>query len=132
MCGRLNIRGRVYYPGSTFDHQSINGMIRGSWSIGQAYNARIENIDKTWRWIQNNRGVIQVNGFYESGKYIHMINMNLATLYNDDHNFVIITRPSQSSISNIHHRMPLIIENIDDWIRRGITHADKNFHLNIM
>jgi putative SOS response-associated peptidase YedK len=134
MCGKLNIKGRVYVPGTRLPYTSYNGDMWGVWGIGNAYNARVENASTTWKRLIDNRGIILVEGFYEKDKYIHRRPLALGLLYNEQDNFVILTRDSQPSIARIHPRMPLIIENdkIEDWILHGLTYPDKIFHLNIM
>jgi putative SOS response-associated peptidase YedK len=138
MCGRINIDKKIYYPGQRFYYNTHKGVVVGTWGIGQAYNARIENIATTWNKIQDNRGLLSVNGFYEKEEFVqpfyecHKLSSNkllLATLYDDDNNFVIITRPAQSSMMKIHHRMPLLIDDGDKWLEHGIMDYTKEFNL---
>ncbi len=125
MCGRVNIGNHQYAHYSRFKHNTRTGLVEGTWGIGDAYNARLENISRTWRELQNNRGIFVVDGFYEKNEYIHATNktpLYLATLYNDRNDFVVVTRDSQHSIEFIHHRMPLLvpIDNPNQWINEGI------------
>lgn len=126
MCGRLNIAGKVYIPGTKFHIQTHKGsdIITnvGTWGISYAYNARIETVESKWDWVVNNRGILTVNGFYEKDRYITRFDkpiIDLGVLYDNEFNFVIITTDAQFPINRIHHRMPLIIEHTDDWIING-------------
>jgi len=103
-------------------------------------NARIETLkDKPsfQSLLNHNRCLIICDGYYEWKKghtssqpyYIHrkrkklmlMAGLWSASNLNSGQNFnscTIITKPTQNSISKIHHRMPLILnsQNIDIWL----------------
>lgn len=85
-------------------------------------NARSEGIQEkyTFRPFVNNRCVIVANGFYEwqrNGKtktkyYIQFAQAPLvymAGIYNNDQNFVIITKEADHEMAKIHHRMPILM-----------------------
>ena len=102
-----------------------------SWSKDSKFatnliNARIETIQEKPSFkglINTSRCIVIASGYYEwvqtdSGKqpyYIHgehdvLPIAGLWTRWKDIKSFTIITKSANSSVSNIHHRMPLIIE----------------------
>lgn len=99
---------------------------------GVIINARAETAaeKKTFREsLMNRRCVIPSTGFYEwdktKQKYLfHMQSTNvlyMAGFYNffkNEPRFVILTTDANSSISEIHHRMPVVLEKnkIEQWI----------------
>jgi putative SOS response-associated peptidase YedK len=99
---------------------------------GVLINARSETVTekRTFRdSILNRRCIIPANGFYEwdkdKNKYYFQRNefdiIYLAGFYqniNNENHFMILTTAANDSMSDIHHRMPLILEQreIDDWI----------------
>lgn len=85
-------------------------------------NARSEGVEDkiTFRPMLRNRCVILANGFYEWVKQgnkkdkIAITNrqhslMYFAGIYNQEHQFVIVTGASQHEMSNIHSRTPIIL-----------------------
>ncbi len=99
---------------------------------GVIINARAETIftKRTFsEAVQNRRCIIPAGGFYEwdrhKNKYTFYMKdgklMFMAGCYSyfeDGNRFVIITTQANDSISNIHDRMPLILEQdmLKDWI----------------
>jgi len=100
---------------------------------GVIINARGETVNekRMFRFLmETKRCVIPSTGFYEWDKEKNKYLINLAGtpmlymagLYNEfegEGRFVIITTNSNSSISNIHDRMPVVLEKnlIEDWLR---------------
>ena len=114
-----------------------------SWSKDSKFatnliNARIETIQEKPSFkglINTSRCIVIASGYYEwvqtdSGKqpyYIHgednvLPIAGLWTRWNDTKSFTIITKSANSSVSNIHHRMPLIIEKnlIESFLNHSI------------
>lgn len=100
-------------------------------------NARAETAEekKTFKdSMLNRRCVIPSTGFYEwdksKQKYIfnipgsHALYMaGFYNFFNNEPRFIILTTSANSSVSNIHHRMPVVLEKqqIEEWI----TDTDK-------
>lgn len=99
---------------------------------GVLINARSETATekKTFREsVLQRRCIIPANGFYEwdknKNKYYFQRNESdiiyMAGFYqnfNNENRFMILTTAANDSMSAIHHRMPLILENkeVEDWI----------------
>ena len=115
-----------------------------SWSKDSKFatnliNARIETVQEkpSFKGLTNaSRCIIIASGYYEwvqtdSGKqpyYIHgehdvLPIAGLWTRWKDIKSFTIITKSANSNISNIHHRMPLIIE--QNHIKSFLDHSIK-------
>ena len=102
-------------------------------------NARIETVQEKPSFkglINTSRCIVIASGYYEwvqtdSGKqpyYIHgkhdvLPIAGLWTRWKDIKSFTIITKSANSNISNIHHRMPLIIE--QNHIKSFLDHSIK-------
>ena len=115
-----------------------------SWSKDSKFatnliNARIETLQEkpSFKGLTNaSRCIVIASGYYEwvqsdSGKqpyYIHgehdvLPIAGLWTRWKDIKSFTIITKSANSNISNIHHRMPLIIE--QNHIKSFLDHSIK-------
>ena len=115
-----------------------------SWSKDSKFatnliNARIETVQEkpSFKGLTNtSRCIVIASGYYEwvqtdSGKqpyYIHgehdvLPIAGLWTRWKDIKSFTIITKSANSNISNIHHRMPLIIE--QNHIKSFLDHSIK-------
>ena len=114
--------------------------ITPKWSKKKLINARIETLEQkpSFRNLLNtNRCLIICNGYYEwkkervgsqpyyifrkSKRLILMAGLWTASNLNSGEGFnscAIITKPTQHNISEIHHRMPLILHlsNVDTWL----------------
>ena len=114
--------------------------ITPKWSKKKLINARIETLEQkpSFRNLLNtNRCLIICNGYYEwkkervgsqpyyifrkSKRLILMAGLWTASNLNSGEGFnscAIITKPTQHNISEIHHRMPLILHlsSIDKWL----------------
>ena len=115
-----------------------------SWSKDSKFatnliNARIETVQEkpSFKGLTNtSRCIVIASGYYEwvqtdSGKQPYYINgehdvlpiAGLWTRWKDIKSFTIITKSANSNISNIHHRMPLIIE--QNHIKSFLDHSIK-------
>lgn len=113
MCVKLS--GAKLVPGQISTYLTKLGKRTGVWGFGkgQQFNARLESIPTIWRHIQNNRGVITVDSFWESGKEFVHKNGDLfliGVLYNKDEEFTVITMPANDIVSPFHGRMPLVLD----------------------
>ena len=113
-----------------------------SWSKNSKFatnliNARIETIKEKPSFkglINTSRCIVIASGYYEwvqtdSGKQPYYMYgedkvlpiAGLWTRWNNSNSFTIITKSANSNISNIHHRMPLIIEK--NHIKSFLNHS---------
>ena len=133
----------LYVLASKKDLRVIKTMSWGitpKWSKKKLINARIETLQQkpAFRNLLNtNRCLIICDGYYEwkkervdsqpyiiyrkSKKLILMAGLWKTSNLNSGKNIyscAIITKPSQNNISEIHHRMPLILDlsNVDTWL----------------
>ena len=121
----------VVSVGEKYYMENMHWGLIPSWSKDSKFatnliNARIETVEEKPSFkglINTSRCIVIASGYYEwvqtdSGKqpyYIHgednvLPIAGLWTRWNDTKSFTIITKSANSNISNIHHRMPLIIE----------------------
>lgn len=124
MCGGISINRVRVTPGKSVKYKTFSGERTGIWGLGMgygAYNARVENLDTTWKKERDNRGVLEVGSFEEKG--IHFTNaehkMKLATVYDIYGDFAIITCPAGGAVKGIHSRMPVAIEDEKSWLEAG-------------
>ena len=121
----------VVSAGEKYYMENMHWGLIPSWSKDSKFatnliNARIETVQEkpSFKGLTNtSRCIVIASGYYEwvqtdSGKqpyYIHgehnvLPIAGLWTRWKDIKSFTIITKSANSSVSNIHHRMPLIIE----------------------
>ena len=121
----------VVSAGEKYYMENMHWGLIPSWSKDSKFatnliNARIETVEEKPSFkglINTSRCIVIASGYYEwvqtdSGKQPYYIQgednvlpiAGLWTRWNDTKTFTIITKSANSSVSNIHHRMPLIIE----------------------
>ena len=134
----------VVSAGEKYYMENMHWGLIPSWSKDSKFatnliNARIETIQEKPSFkglINTSRCIVIASGYYEwvqtdSGKqpyYIHgednvLPIAGLWTRWKDIKSFTIITKSANSNISNIHHRMPLIIE--QNHIKSFLDHSIK-------
>ena len=144
-----NIAPTQYSPvvvsaGEKYYMENMHWGLIPSWSKDSKFatnliNARIETVQEKPSFkglINTSRCIVIASGYYEcvqsdSGKqpyYIHgehdvLPIAGLWTRWKDIKSFTIITKSANSNISNIHHRMPLIIE--QNHIKSFLDHSIK-------
>ena len=134
----------VVSAGEKYYMENMHWGLIPSWSRDSKFatnliNARIETVQEkpSFKGLTNtSRCIVIASGYYEwvqtdSGKqpyYIHgehdvLPIAGLWTRWKDIKSFTIITKSANSNISNIHHRMPLIIE--QNHIKSFLDHSIK-------
>ena len=134
----------VVSAGEKYYMENMHWGLIPSWSKDSKFatnliNARIETVQEKPSFkglINTSRCIVIASGYYEwvqtdSGKQPYYIQgednvlpiAGLWTRWNDTKNFTIITKSANSSVSNIHHRMPLIIEK--NHIKSFLDHSIK-------
>lgn len=110
MCGRIRRMNKTISPGKKIHvmvGNEIHSMIWG-FNKGGIYNARSENIDTTWAKYKENRCTVEVNSFTEKGaEFVGKV--RLAGIYNEKHEFALLTMPANEIVKKYHHRMPVIV-----------------------
>lgn len=128
------------YPTDTVPVLTADGPRIMSWGFprwdqkGVIINAKSETADekKTFaKPLREGRCVVPSTGFFEwqkkddsknKDKYLFNIPnsplLYMAGLYRDDR-FVILTTAANDSISDIHNRMPVCLDNYETWLRGG-------------
>ena len=146
----------VVSAGEKYYMENMHWGLIPSWSKDSKFatnliNARIETIKEKPSFkglINTSRCIVIASGYYEwvqtdSGKqpyYIHgehdvLPIAGLWTRWKDIKSFTIITKSANSSVSNIHHRMPLIIEKnliesfLDHSIKFDISYKNQDISL---
>ena len=133
----------VVSAGEKYYMENMHWGLIPSWSKDSKFatnliNARIETVKEKPSFkglINTSRCIVIASGYYEwvqtdSGKQPYYIQgednvlpiAGLWTRWNDTKSFTIITKSANSSVSNIHHRMPLIIEKnlIESFLNHSI------------
>ena len=121
----------VVSTGEKYHIENMHWGLIPSWSKDSKFatnliNARIETIKEKPSFkglINTSRCIVIASGYYEwvqteNGKQPYYINgeydvlpiAGLWTRWNNTKSFTIITKSANSSVANLHHRMPLIIE----------------------
>ena len=134
----------VVSAGEKYYMENMHWGLIPSWSRDSKFatnliNARIETIQEKPSFkglVNTSRCIVIASGYYEwvqtdSGKQPYYIQgednvlpiAGLWTRWNDTKTFTIITKSANSNISNIHHRMPLIIE--QNHIKSFLDHSIK-------
>ena len=134
----------VVRAGEKYYMENMHWGLIPSWSKDSKFatnliNARIETVEEKPSFkglINTSRCIVIASGYYEwvqtdSGKQPYYIQgednvlpiAGLWTRWNDTKTFTIITKSANSSVSNIHHRMPLIIEK--NHIKSFLDHSIK-------
>ena len=134
----------VVSEGGKYHIENMHWGLIPSWSKDSKFatnliNARIETVEEKLSFkglINTSRCIVIASGYYEwvqtdSGKQPYYIQgednvlpiAGLWTRWNDTKTFTIITKSANSSVSNIHHRMPLIIEK--NHIKSFLDHSIK-------
>ena len=134
----------VVSAGEKYNMENMHWGLIPSWSKDSKFatnliNARIETVQEkpSFKGLTNaSRCIVIASGYYEwvqtdNGKQPYYIQgednvlpiAGLWTRWKDIKSFTIITKSANSNISNIHHRMPLIIEN--NLIESFLDHSIK-------
>jgi putative SOS response-associated peptidase YedK len=82
------------------------------------YNARSEGFNTTWAYLSNNRAIIEVESFMEGTALFEDIlgsKLKLACIYSPQNKVAILTMPSNDKVIAYHHRMPVIVNNNEDY-----------------
>lgn len=121
MCSRIKVMGAFRNPGMLLQYNTLTGLQLGKWGFlsGQIYNVRKNKLSTTWNGFQ--RGVIQIDCFLESKSMFSFDNdqESIAIIYNPKKEFAIVTTDADEVVSTVHHRMPLILGNNEEWMRSG-------------
>ncbi len=137
-------RAIIVYKNDNIEINTMNWGISPKWNNSlNIINIRVESIkSKKYfeRLFMKNRCIIPADGFFEwhrekNKKQAYFIKPEekafflLAALYDNEKNnpgFAIITKPSESKVSKIHHRMPAILSLSDafKWISDDFIRDD--------
>lgn len=125
MCNQITIHQVRIRPGNRTKYTTEKGRREGIWGLGNgwgAYNARMENLDSVWKEIKDNRAIITVDSFSEKGNEFRQKGGDtyLAALYDLEGDFVILTQDSIGDVKQVHPRMPILIENMAEYLQTGV------------
>lgn len=124
MCGRIKQFSKDVSVGDRMNFTTAAGVTNGVFGVTvlkgpPLYNAQVEHLSTTWKAYTKNRGILTVDGFYEKDtffKYKDGSQLMIPVIFNDDYDFIIITRSAKSPVIGIHRRQPMIISDTDRWI----------------
>lgn len=125
MCGRIKKFNSDIRVGDSTNFISKKGNVtNGRFGIESIigppmYNARVETFRNTFKSYINNRGILVVDGFYEDDVYFTYggdKKISIPILYNENYDFLILTRTAKPPVLAVHDRMPMIIGDYKDWL----------------
>jgi putative SOS response-associated peptidase YedK len=125
MCSGLRVHHIRVTPGKSLKYITLSGERLGIWGLGRgmgAYNARSENLETTWKGLKENRAVVEVDSFEEKGALYHskLVKTQLAAIFDDIGDIVILTRPATGGVELVHPRMPVILpDGGKEWLGEG-------------
>jgi len=132
MCTRLRKGTGLITPGVLAQYRVLSGILQGKFGLdfgqGPILNAREESLHGFWHKKDAQRGIIEVDEFYEKNVGFGMDGpMKVGCLYMPSHNFVIVTTAANNVVLPYHHRMPLIIGDEAAWLNHGhVLHGGHN------
>jgi putative SOS response-associated peptidase YedK len=128
MCYQFKRKNIIYTPKKEVELRTYhNNPTTLSWGMdfpkGLVKHARFENLYTTWKFNSNNRLILEVDSFWEGGKEFYSKQnsqspIRLGTIYNNSGEFVILTTASYGIIKQYHDRMPIIVNNREDYFFR--------------
>lgn len=116
--------------GSQMDYTISGSQTRtGKWGLGDnspQFNVRFESLKTIWAGYYKNRGVVELNGFFEHGYYFHEKDdkpLMAAVLYDDVGDFALITRGANELVRAVHNRQPLLLDpaKYELWLDRALV-----------
>lgn len=125
MCSGIIQNKVTVRPGKSLKYRTVEGVKRGVFGLGGgngSYNARVENLDRTWGKLKGNRAVVEVDYFMEQGVAFRKVDgdkLHLAAIYDDFGDLALLTQPSTGEVKQIHARMPVFIINDERWMEQG-------------
>lgn len=130
MCGRAMYNKNLTIPGDYLTFTVEGGkIVAGKWgmlasSFQPQVNVRIEQLRQTWKNYEENRGILEVDGFFEKEFYFHLEEerkLLLPIIYDEDFDFAILTRKARKKVEPIHNRQPILIKPGEEnlWLTQG-------------
>lgn len=118
MCATL--KGSKIKPGAVFRIHYSDTQSSSIWGFnnGEQYNARSEKLGLIYKQ-GFTRGYIKTDTFWErEGEFMHIngSDLKLAVLVNKENEFAILTKPANSLIRKFHHRMPVVLDNVSEYL----------------
>jgi len=106
-------------PKTRFRIATRKGEREMTWGLfgGDTYNSRLENLKSTWKKIEQNRGILSIESFWEGGAEFRRysgINFQIGVIFNSEGEFSIVTVDANPTVRPYHHRMPLCLSNSDE------------------
>lgn len=124
MCGKLRIQKSILRPGMVARFITLAGQKIGRWGFsgGMTYNVRSEKLETYWLPLLQNRGVIEVDSFFDKGIEFNKRGspvVRIPILYDNNQDFSVITKDAVGDVKTVHPRMPVVIEDTEAWLKEG-------------
>lgn len=130
MCVRAMYHKERVGAGSHMIYTGANGkIIAGRWGMFQSsntiqINVQVEAFASTWKSLFENRGILEVDGFFEAGYYFHGkegTRLRLPVLFDENFDFAVATKPARDLVKTVHKRQPILIDQgrENTWIQHG-------------
>jgi len=126
MCYQIKSKtSKIIVPGQVAQIIYNNQPTNLIWGFvnGKIYNARVENLKDTWRKINSNLGILEISSFIEGrdNNATEFIGQNgeilkLLCLINNNNEFSIVTRNSNTVVKDIHPRQPVILNPYEKYV----------------
>lgn len=115
MCGKALYRKQKVFVGDQMIYTNHEGKIfSGTWGLGKPLQGigRIESMRTVWKNMMPNRGILELDGFWEKDFFFHLNegSLSIPILYNRDLDFLILTHKSKGVVASVHDRQPIIIK----------------------
>jgi putative SOS response-associated peptidase YedK len=130
MCGRAMYHKQQVRPGSYMNYTVLgNKVIAGKWGMFQGKgipqsNVRVESLRTTWVQYIEQRGVLELDGFFEKGFYFHAQAgslLKLPIIFDENYDFSLITKDAKGLVRDVHIRQPILLddERENSWLEHG-------------
>lgn len=112
MCSRIG--NKKFSPREIFGLRMRGGKAASTWGFynGDQYNARSEKLYTSYKKFTDNKGILTIESFWESGReFVHHegSKLYLATITNNENEFAILTMDAIPQVKKFHPRMPVVL-----------------------
>lgn len=131
MCGKAMYHKQQVKPGEYLNYTTLNNKVfAGRWGMNfnmkgsPDINVRIENLRTKYVGQMENRGILELDGFFESGFYFYAPpgeQLLLPVIFDNNYDFAILTKDAKGLVKDVHKRQPILIDSgrENTWLEHG-------------